>query len=267
MITMLRKIKLLFQGLLTFSFSSWLRWIGWRSRIVKPSRDEAIFKIRGGPSFYCRPGIDIGFFQEMYLQNNYMRRYAIKADDIVIDIGAHLGTFSIFAATQAPRVKVWGYEPIPKLFSLFERNVALNNLKANVTPFMFGIAAKDGETDLYFTVPDVGGSTTPEIRFSEATKRLGEPKSIRIKTKTLVDIFEKNNISQCDFLKMDCEGAEFESILNTPPEVLKKISHMTIEYHLNPKPLIDFLSGIGFSVEQKPLPAPENVGFLYVERS
>ncbi len=52
-----------------------------------------------------------------------------------------------------------------------------------------------------------------------------------INTITLQNIFEKYKIEKIDFLKMDCEGAEFEIVMNTPSIILDKIQKISMEIH------------------------------------
>ncbi|NJM41259.1 MAG: FkbM family methyltransferase [Anaerolineae bacterium] len=57
----------------------------------------------------------------------------------------------------------------------------------------------------------------------------------------------------CDFLKMDCEGGEFEILLNASCETLRNFSHICMEYHDGFTPyshqdLAKHLAGCGFEV-------------------
>jgi Methyltransferase FkbM domain len=48
---------------------------------------------------------------------------------------------------------------------------------------------------------------------------------------SLTRIFKENNLTQVDFVKMDCEGSEFDILYHTHPSILKKIKHMILEVH------------------------------------
>jgi len=67
--------------------------------------------------------------------------------------------------------------------------------------------------------------------------------SVNVKSITLQNIFEENNISHCNFLKLDCEGAEYEILCNLPTKYFKKIDKIVMECHfVDKKPeLIDGL--------------------------
>ena len=48
---------------------------------------------------------------------------------------------------------------------------------------------------------------------------------------TLQQIFDRHGITRCDFLKMNCEGAEYEILYRTPPEYLRRVERIALEYH------------------------------------
>ena len=84
--------------------------------------------------------------------------------------------------------------------------------------------------------------------------------SVSVSATTLAEIFKQHGISQCDFLKIDCEGAEYEIMKEVPFEILAHISRIAMEYHLPPyfglnfnqhkiSNLIDKLEHAGFSVK------------------
>ena len=113
---------------------------------------------------------------------------------------------------------------------------------------------------LFLNEDDAGHSM-----FSESSK------SVNVDSTSLKQIFDDNNIEYCDFLKLDCEGAEYEIIKNLPSEYFKKIKKMVIEYHMadtHPellKELIKKLKAENFKLETKVL--FKDIGFLYAIRT
>jgi FkbM family methyltransferase len=157
----------------------------------------------------------------------------------VVDIGAHIGIFSIFAATKAKNGRVYSYEPLLENFKFLERNILINSLK-NISIFNLGVAGRKMERK--FFINPVGGSL---IGNSNLNFR-------RIQCITLEDIFNDNKLEKINFLKIDCEGAEYEILFNTPKEIFEKIDRISMEYHsdsqnLNTK-LKEFLEKMGFKV-------------------
>ena len=47
----------------------------------------------------------------------------------------------------------------------------------------------------------------------------------------LKDVFDSNNIKQCDLLKIDTEGSEYDILYNLPDEYYKKIKRIYLEHH------------------------------------
>ena len=96
-------------------------------------------------------------------------------------------------------------------------------------------------------------------------------KSVTVNSISLQQIFDNNNIDYCDFLKLDCEGSEYEIIKNLPTPYFKKIKKMIIEYHMadtNPElldELISILKSQNYTLETKTL--FKDIGFLYAIRS
>ena len=62
-----------------------------------------------------------------------------------------------------------------------------------------------------------------------AVRHLGE--AVRIECITLADAFARWDIERCDFLKLDCEGAEYEILLRAPSDVYARIHRVALEYH------------------------------------
>ena len=61
---------------------------------------------------------------------------------------------------------------------------------------------------------------------------------------------------EIDFMKMDCEGCEFQALLSCDTIYLRKIRKMVVEYHSNPEKIITHLEDSGFFVE------PQNNSFV-----
>lgn len=146
----------------------------------------------------------------------------IKKEDIVIDIGASIGGFAIPASKKAKRV--WAIEPMTP--DMLERNILLNERK-NID--VLEVALGDGRT--------------------RKLEWLGKTKMVE--TKQLTEI--KNICGGCDFLKIDCEGCEWD----IKPEELKGIRRIEMEVHKVGFPLSlmeERLKKAGFKYEVKKQP-------------
>lgn len=143
----------------------------------------------------------------------------LTENDVVIDVGANVGMFSIYVKKKF-NCKIIAFEPVPINFNHFLKNIGLNGLK--VSDFELhnsAISSKEGDV-LKIGVPtnNTGGSSSFHGNSSLA---------FDCPTETLFKYFSKD----CKYLKMDCEGGEYEII----PSILKELnrfSYLGIEYHV-----------------------------------
>ncbi len=90
-----------------------------------------------------------------------------------------------------------------------------------------------------------------------------------IKSTNLKEIFEENKIEQCNLLKLDCEGAEYEILLNVSKEEYKKINQIFLEYHIDNnenllKELITKLKENNFRIKNSK--NTECLGYIFAEK-
>lgn len=64
---------------------------------------------------------------------------ALQNGDSVVDIGAHLGSFSIPLAVKYPEINIYAYEPAPKNYQILLKNIAINGVK-NLKVFNLAVA-------------------------------------------------------------------------------------------------------------------------------
>ena len=234
----------------------------------KISHDDFIlFKLRSGEEVRIKnienkmdtSGIATIF--EIFLMNNYCPRgMEIKDSDVVIDIGANIGVFSLYAGNKARQGKIYAYEPFETHHKRFLANIGLNDMK-NIFAFNLGISGEKGRKDLFLNDQSSGMHS---IVFDRGSKN-----KISIKCITLEDIFRENKLSSCDFLKMDCEGAEYDIIFKTPTKIFKKIKKISLEFdnidnERNCFKLKELLESNGFEVKIKG--AYEHQGILYARK-
>ena len=170
------------------------------------------FEIREGTSDYW-------IIDEVVRDDTYFQGFlTIEPGDIVVDIGAYIGPFSIYAASLGG--KVYAYEPCLENFELLKKNIELN--KADVAAFRNGVMGKSGKMELCI-----------REGYNYGASNFYHPEWVNRQTVqciTLQDIMKDDNLEHIDFLKMDCEGAEVEILENFP---LEKINKISLEYHGN----------------------------------
>ena len=152
--------------------------------------------------------------------------FQVKAGDVMIDIGAHIGMISILYAKLYPKLTVYAFEPVPDNYTALLKNIELNNV-TNVIPFNMTVT-KDGR-DITITA-NFDGNTGSSTQFATDEEK-NEYDNFSVKSITLENIFKKHNIKKCKLLKIDCEGSEYEILMNTPDKIFKKIENLVGEFH------------------------------------
>lgn len=146
--------------------------------------------------------------------------YNAQLDHVILDIGAHIGTFSLLAATMVPKGKVFAIEASKESYNFLKINIALNRLQ-NVEATHLALSDSKGHTRLYYAEGNWGHSIVGGMSSHGET----------VPTDTLAGYMASNTIDYCNFIKFNCEGAEFPILLSTPVEVLNRIERMLILYH------------------------------------
>src|SRR5215831_13569007 len=83
----------------------------------------APYRFRRGPRLRIGRGVDHVPIIETFLRRDYGE---IPRGSTIVDLGANIGTFAIYAATSATNVLVHAYEPAAEFFRLLQANVGLN---------------------------------------------------------------------------------------------------------------------------------------------
>ncbi len=221
-----------------------------------------IYKLRNGIKYKTRSGTtDRGIINEIFIYKEYNPRgFEIKKDDVVIDIGGHIGIFTILASKLAENGKIYVFEPMPENFNLLLENIRINN-RSNVVAFKKAVASKNEKKDLFLSEGENKGGNS-------FYKKNENSRKIEVETLAFQDFIKKNKIKKIDFLKMDCEGGEYDILFKCPKETLKKISKISMEYHNlsnknNGERLKAFLEKSGFIVIKKEL---RKRGMIYAKR-
>ena len=137
----------------------------------------------------------------------------IQKGDIVIDIGANIGYYTlIFAKLVGQDGKVFAFEPEPLNFNILTKNIELNGYE-NVIVEQKAVSDKNGKTRLYISDLTSG---MHRIYQSKYCKNFIDVNLIK-----LDDYFSKTSfIDEINFLKIDVEGAEF-GVLNGISNILQ----------------------------------------------
>ena len=133
----------------------------------------------------------------------------LRPGDVYYDIGANTGIFSIDAACAIRDLRVYCFEPQPKLAQNIRRSIGANRFD-RVSCIECLLGREDGEMALYLTSHSIHASIVPrETRFQK----------IDVRMRSLDSLVRSREIEPPDIIKIDVEGAEIE-VLSAASEVL-----------------------------------------------
>lgn len=148
--------------------------------------------------------------------------------DTVLDIGAHVGHFTILAASLVGDGRVLAFEPAPSNLERLRRNIALNQPVAGVEVVAAALGARAGAAQFF----DDGGTGGTE--FSMFGARHGSAGVAFTATiETVDDVCRARGVERVQFMKIDVEGAELE-VLTGAARTLAASDRTTMLIELHP---------------------------------
>ncbi len=249
---------------LLFGFNNPTLLVGIFLNLARPGVKTVRLRDRG-LQFRARGAMDVWSIKETFLDRFYETYgFTIQPNWKIIDIGAGIGEYTLYAAVMQPSSRVFAFEPYPESFALMQENLRLNTI-TNVQTFNKAIGAASGELLLDLT------SGEPLQFQSHGTNAVHVKNSLSVNSLSLVDALTELKLESCDLLKLDCEGAEYSILFAVPQSVLEHIRHIVMEYHddstqYNHTDMVRFLMERGFAVETFPNPVHHHLGYLRAVR-
>jgi FkbM family methyltransferase len=142
-------------------------------------------------------------------------------DRVVVDVGAFVGDSAIYFALKGAR-KVIAIEPHPEAYGEMLENIRLNKLEDVIVPINAGLASRHGR----IRIESVDIERTA-ISYHRPRKCGGE-----ITALCLAELISKYGVDSNVVLKLDCEGCEYDIVLNDYEHV-KLFDEIILEYHAN----------------------------------
>ena len=193
--------------------SSWWKSVAKRKSLKKLINSQNIFPNSfdwGG----FNPELISTFKLEFEKKKIYERYYKIKPNDIVVDIGASVGSFTYSILNKNPK-SVYCVEPSRELFGSLVRNTSKFTTKTPIVYVNKAISDNREDVKIFSGNQNVyGGNNNFET----------------IKFKEFIDEY---GIKKIDFLKLDCEGGEYDIFNEENIDwILQNVSNIAGEFHL-----------------------------------
>jgi FkbM family methyltransferase len=213
-----------------------------------------------------------GTLHEIWDDKLYSREgVSILPGDIVFDVGANIGVFTLYAAKQGAHV--YAYEPIPPTFGLLQHNIHLHGFDNIAHPRNIGLSdrseakimfhypalsvcdswtaqdswfelmaenwentldiLKTADPDQYKAIRSLGSKSQEQIAVREVINKISaSPMEIKCKFDTLSGVIAQENIQSIGLLKLDAEFADWEILKGIKAEDWNRIRQVAMEVHV-----------------------------------
>jgi len=162
-----------------------------------------------------------GVFMEIFQDEVYEQIWELKPGDVVLDIGAYVGMFTVKASRMVGEEgRVIAIEPSPENYELLRYNC---RGLSHITLVKKAIMSRNGMGKLYYSKSAAANSLVTKWK-----------KYAEVETITLDDLMGELGIGRVDFIKLDAEGAELD-VLKGAQNTLSKGTRLAIAaYHTAP---------------------------------
>lgn len=172
--------------------------------------------VKGGLTLLARPD-DMKILDEVFTEEVY-GAVSVREDDVVVDAGAHIGSFSVWASRRCPKGRVLAFEPAPINLDLLRRNLARTGSR-NVTVVASGLGAAPGTLRLHW-LGDFSMYTMDPGR--------GDTASFEVPVDTVDAALRRLGVREVGVLKIDVERHEAE-VLRGAAETLPRTREVVAE--------------------------------------
>lgn len=146
---------------------------------------------------------------------------------VVLDIGANVGLFAIYAKLNIPNATIHCFEPSGLMRKALEINTAPFE---NIHLHPVALSDHDGEQVLFLNPVKTGQSSLKPSQ--ESSQELSGPTLVKetVQVRDAGKILDDLQLEYVDILKIDTEGSEVEILKSLGPR-LDRIKHLYLEYH------------------------------------
>jgi FkbM family methyltransferase len=178
--------------------------------------------------------------REHLFDRQYRNIVDVEDGDVVVDIGFNYGIFSLGALNNGAS-KVYGFEPNKNIYNIVKD---IYPDRENDKVVIYNCAVSDKNEVLTFYEGHNTLASSLENNVSDYKE------SYEVPCINFYDFILNNKIEKINFLKIDCEGAEYDIFENIPDDYFITIDKIHVEFHFNEgekiKPLINKLERNGF---------------------
>jgi|GEM_PF-1702014 len=204
----------------------------------------------GGEQLWINPrSSDLFTIYEIYCDGGYAPKLPYTPEDVktVVDLGANIGVFSLWASRFYTAAKVYAVEMEDSNYEQLVQNIAANELEETIIPVQAAIFSHSGSVG----IARMGG-----VGFHMINER---EKSHTVKSLSLADLLSQTGIKTIDLLKIDIEGGEKYVLTPENEEVFRsRVAYVFLECHsvneFRTRHGVEYLQKLGFETTLTPTP-------------
>lgn len=189
---------------------------------------------------------------EIFHHKTYLKHgIQISNTDVIFDVGANIGLFSLFVKEMAPEATIFAFEPSQNVFNILSLNT--NEYGEKIKCFPWGVSDKDGlkEFTYYPGYSVISGFHTDlnldseviiegEMGFKQVARdqvegyikeRFEKAQKIEVPIRSISSIIKETQVQKIDLLKIDAEKSEVEIIKGITDADWGIINQVVIEVH------------------------------------
>jgi FkbM family methyltransferase len=183
------------------------------------SKEMNYLQLADGHVIPVRDFMTLYIYKEIFVDRCYDMTFDRSAP-LILDIGANSGLFALRLKQLYPSAQIACYEPFPPNFVQLENTIAVNCLDG-VTPLQKAVGAHPGRAKLFVHKRNMGGHSFYAVE-AHTTDHVD------------VEVIDIPSIlgdlqQQVDLLKLDCEGAEFDILMNLAASDARRIRRIIVE--------------------------------------
>lgn len=149
------------------------------------------------------------YFPKTYEAENFeFLSESCKPGAVIIDIGAHIGLFSVIASQVTGKAgKVYAFEPAPSTYALLQKTVVINHEEQVVETFQKAVGKENGKIT-FFVSDGQADNSNSLVNYKEDRSLHG----IDVAVTSIDEFVKEKNLNKLDFIKIDVEGAEYDTL-------------------------------------------------------
>ena len=181
---------------------------------LKQSMLDSTIRIRNARMYI--PNYPQDVIQRLIVEQNiyWDMETLVKLDEyldegaVICNVGAYIGSHSLYWALERNAKKIYAFEPLPEIYQVLERNIAINNLRDVIIPYNYAL----------FDRECIGGI------FQYNAWNIGATSFIPYETRGIVKMAKLDSFDipeKVDLLKINVQGAEV-LVLEGAVELIKR---------------------------------------------